>query len=127
MAITHVALSDTIATWRTRHNEQATFQGDLINLINDSAGSKSNLVSAINEINMHADDNDSDIGTRSSLTTTTKLNLVAAINEIDSGQGVLSTLNTDSAGSRYTLVLAINEVKRQGINVYNAAGTLLNT
>ena len=127
MAITHVALSDTIATWRTRHNEQATFQGDLINLINDSAGSKSNLVSAINEINMHADDNDSDIGTRSSLTTTTKLNLVAAINEIDSGQGVLSTLNTDSAGSRYTLVLAINEVKRQGINVYNAAGTILNT
>ena len=127
MAITHVALSDTIATWRTRHNEQATFQGDLINLINDSAGSKANLVIAINEINMHADDNDSDIGTRSSLTTTTKLNLVAAINEIDSGQGVLSTLNTDSAGSRYTLVLAINEVKRQGINVYNAAGTLLNT
>ena len=127
MAITHVALSDTIATWRTRHNEQATLQGDLVNLINDSAGSKANLVIAINEINMHADDNDSDIGTRSSLTTTTKLNLVAAINEIDSGQGVLSTLNTDSAGSRYTLVLAINEVKRQGINVYNAAGTLLNT
>jgi|TARA_R110000796_G_scaffold124762_1_gene239292 hypothetical protein len=127
MAITHVALSDTIATWRTRHNEQATLQGDLANLINDSAGSKANLVIAINEINMHADDNDSDIGTRSSLTTTTKLNLVAAINEIDSGQGVLSTLNTDSAGSRYTLVLAINEVKRQGINVYNAAGTLLNT
>ena len=127
MEITHVALSDTIATWRTRHNEQATLQGDLANLINDSAGSKANLVIAINEINMHADDNDSDIGTRSSLTTTTKLNLVAAINEIDSGQGVLSTLNTDSAGSRYTLVLAINEVKRQGINVYNAAGTLLNT
>ena len=127
MAITHVALSDTIATWRTRHNEQATLQGDLAHLINDSAVSRSNLVIAINEINMHADDNDSDIGTRSSLTTTTKLNLVAAINEIDSGQGVLSTLNTDSAGSRYTLVLAINEVKRQGINVYNAAGTLLNT
>ena len=127
MAITHVALSDTIATWRTRHNEQATLQGDLAHLINDSAGSKANLVIAINEINMHADDNDSDIGTRSSLTTATKLNLVVAINEIDSGQGVLSTLNTDSAGSRYTLVLAINEVKRQGINVYNAAGTLLNT
>ena len=114
MAITHVALSDTIATWRTRHNEQATLQGDLANLINDSAGSKANLVIAINEINMHADDNDSDIGTRSSLTTA-------------SGQGVLSTLNTDSAGSRYTLVLAINEVKRQGISVFNAAGTLLNT
>lgn len=126
MAITYVALSDTIATWRTRHNEQAMFQGDLANLINDSDGSKSNLVSAINEINMHAADNDSDIGTRSSLTTTTKLNLVAAINEIDSGQGVLSTLNTDSAGSRATIVLAINEVKRQGIKVYNTADTLLN-
>ena len=127
MAITHVALSDTIATWRTRHNEQATLQGDLANLINDSAGSKANLVVAINEINMHAADNDSDIGTRSSLTTATKLNLVAAINEIDAGQGVLSTLNTDSAGSRATIVLAINEVKRQGISVFNAAGTLLNT
>ena len=127
MAITHVALSDTIATWRTRHNEQATLQGDLANLINDSAGSKANLVIAINEINMHADDNDSDIGTRSSLTTASKLSLVAAVNEIDAGQGVLSTLNTDSAGSRATIVLAINEVKRQGISVFNAAGTLLNT
>jgi hypothetical protein len=127
MAITFVNLNDTIATWRTRHNEQATLQGDLANLINDSAESKSNLVSAINEINMHVADNDSDIGTRSSLTTATKLNLVAAINEIDSSQGDLSTLNTDSAGSRATIVLAINEVKRQGIKVYNAADTLLNT
>ena len=48
MAITHVALSDTIATWRTRHNEQATLQGDLANLINDSAGSKANLVIELN-------------------------------------------------------------------------------
>ena len=125
MAITHVALSDTIATWRTRHNEQATFQGDLAFLINDSAGSKSNLVSAINEINMHADDNDSDIGTRSSLTTATKLNLVAAINEIDSDVGAISSLA--SPLTKVNIVAAVNELNARVVNVYNAAGTLLNT
>ena len=125
MAITHVALSDTIATWRTRHNEQATLQGDLANLINDSAGSKANLVVAINEINMHADDNDSDIGTRSSLTTTTKLNLVAAINEIDSDVGAISSLA--SPLTKVNIVAAVNELNARVVNVYNAAGTLLNT
>jgi len=124
MAITHVALSDTIATWRTRHNDQATLQGDLVNLINDSAGSKANLVMAINEINMHADDNDSDIGTRSSLTTITKLSLVAAINELDSDAGAITSLTTTDKSS---LVNASIEVNRRLVNVYNAAGTLLNT
>ena len=125
MAITHVALSDTIATWRTRHNEQATLQGDLANLINDSAGSKANLVIAINEINMHADDNDSDIGTRSSLTTASKLSLVAAVNEIDSDVGAISSLA--SPLTKLNVVAAVNELNARVVNVFNAAGTLLNT
>lgn len=85
--------------------------GTLTNLTTDA---KTNLVSAINEVDSHADTNASNIGTLSNLTTEAKGNLVSAINEVDSHAdtnasniGTLSNLTTDS---KTNLVAAINEV-----------------
>lgn len=75
---------------------------------------KTNLVSAINEVDDHADDNAEAIGTLSNLTTTNKTDLVSALNEVDGNAddnaraiGTLSNLNTTNKTS---LVDAINEV-----------------
>tara|TARA_R110000787_G_scaffold6310_4_gene22293 strand:- start:31049 stop:31633 length:585 start_codon:yes stop_codon:yes gene_type:complete len=71
MAQTVINLSDPINTWVTKSNDMAADIGDLATL-SDSAAT---LVHAINSI-------DSDIGARTSLTTSVKTSLVDAINSI---------------------------------------------
>lgn len=58
--------------------------GDLTNL---TTTSKTNLVSAINEVDNNCDTNTTSIGTLSNLTTTAKDSLVNAINEVASSSG----------------------------------------
>ncbi|MBO7696940.1 MAG: methyl-accepting chemotaxis protein [Methanobrevibacter sp.] len=86
-------------------------EGTLTSLTTDT---KTNLVSAINEVDFHAGTNTSSIGTLSNLTTEVKTNLVSAINEVDSHAdtnanniGTLTSLTTDA---KTNLVSAINEV-----------------
>ena len=86
-------------------------EGTLTSLTTDT---KTNLVSAINEVDSHADTNTSSIGTLSNLTTEAKTNLVGAINEVDAHAdtnanniGTLTSLTTDA---KTNLVSAINEV-----------------
>ena len=55
--------------------------GDLSNL---TTTAKNNVVSAINEVDSHADTNATNIGDLTTLTTTTKSSLVGAVNELDS-------------------------------------------
>lgn len=58
--------------------------GDSIGTLNSlTTTTKTNVVSAINEIDSHADTNTNNIGTLNNLTTTAKSNIVAAINEVD--------------------------------------------
>lgn len=89
---------------------------------------KSTLVQAINEVDLHADNNSSIIGATYStnvdgqfvspitnLTTDNKSNIVSAINELDSQLGDLSNLTTDSQTS---IVDAINEVIAEQPIVY---------
>ena len=100
MSIISVDLSDTIVGWRNKTNQLATSVGDLT-LLTTSADS--DIVLAINSLK--ADHlalfaaSDSSSGSLAALTTTDKSNLVAAINELD----------------------------RRAIDVYDAAGVLLNT
>ena len=66
--------------------------GALTDLTTDA---KTNLVSAINEVDSHADTNASEIGTLSSLTTTDKTDIVSAINEV---AGDITTIQGDKIG-----------------------------
>ena len=78
----------------------ATSIGTLSNL---TTTAKSDLVSAINEV-----DNDlSGIGDLTTLTTSTKSSCVGAINEVDADIGLLSNLTTTA---KTNLVSAVNEV-----------------
>ena len=64
---------------------------------------KTDIVSAINEVDDHADTNTNNIGTLSSLTTTVKTDLVSAINELDSGkQDNLTTAQQNAVDSGIT-------------------------
>jgi hypothetical protein len=121
MAKTFVNLNDTVATWRTQHNDVVNLVGDLATL---TTTADSDLVGAINELQGFRSGLDSDVGTRTSLTTTDKTSLVAAINEIDSDLGTISSLSTTDKAS---LVAAVNELQGRIIDVYNSSGTLLNT
>lgn len=96
MAQTVINLTDPIATWVTKSNEMGADIGDLATL----ADSAATLVHAINSI-------DSDLGTRTSLTTTADTSLVAAINEIDADLGTISSLTTTDKSN---LVAAVNEL-----------------
>lgn len=58
---------------------------------------KTDLVSAINEVKSEANTNQTNIGTLSSLTTTAKSNLVAAINEVKGEAGVTSVNGSTGA------------------------------
>ena len=88
--------------------------GDLSNL---NTSNKSNLVSAIDEVN-------SKTGTLSNLTTTSKSNLVSAINEVDDDIGNLS--NLDISISNTNIVTAINSVNSK-IHNNNYSTTEINT
>lgn len=76
---------------------------------------KNNLVEAINEVDLHTDNNTSNIGNLSSLTTDEKTTIVEAINELDSDIGDLNNLNTNN---KENLVEAINEVIEESPFVY---------
>ena len=115
MAVTTINSTDPVLTLVTKTNTISTNLGDVDTLTNGEA----NLVAALN--NLDSDITaieggiygtslytlDSDIGTRTSLTTANKTDLVSAINELDSDAGSLSGLNTIDKSS---LVAAINEV-----------------
>lgn len=98
-------------SWQTKILSNESKIGDLTQL---STEVKTDLVSAINEVDLHADTNSANIGTISSLTTTDKTDLVSALNEVDSHAdtnsaniGTLSSLTTTATAD---LVSAINEV-----------------
>ena len=100
MSILSVDLSDTIVSWKNKTNTIATNIGDLALL---TTSVDSDIVGAINSLKAADSASlaalDSDIGTLASLTTTDKSDIVSAVNELD----------------------------RRSIDVYNAAGVLLNT
>lgn len=89
---------------------------------------KNTVVEAINEVDLHADNNDALIGAQYSknnkgqkdgditnLQTTNKGTLVQAINELDARAGELEDLDTDDKDN---LVEAINEVIRESPIIY---------
>ena len=102
MSLINVDLSDTIVSWRNKTNSIATNQGDLA-LLTTAAAS---IVIAINSI-------DSDL-----------LSLTTAVYGDSGGVLDLSALNTTDKTS---IISAINELDRRSIDVYNSAGTLLNS
>ena len=65
------------------------------------------MISAINEVDAHADTNNQNIGTMVNLETTVKTSLVGAVNEVNSKIGNLSSLNTTD---KTNVINAINEV-----------------
>lgn len=71
MALTVINLSDPISTWVSKSNTISTNLGDLATLTDSSAS----LVIAINKL-------DSDIGNLASLTTSSDIDLVSAINAL---------------------------------------------
>lgn len=128
MAIILVPLEDTFDQWRIKANALSIVVGDFDNLdstesslvqaINENFNNIGDLstlttdtvidlVSAINEVDLHTDTNTINIGDMPTLTTQDKTTLVNAINELDDEIGDLSGLTTDSTSN---LVAAINEV-----------------
>lgn len=103
---------------KSEADTNTTAIGDLTTL---TTTAKSDLVSAINEVDSNADTanatavqadgkattNATAIGTLANLTTTVKNNLVGAINEVNGKVGTLSNLTTSS---KTNTVSAINEV-----------------
>lgn len=74
--------------------------GDSIGTLNSlTTTTKTNVVSAINEVDSHADTNTNNIGTLNNLTTTAKSNVVAAVNEVDAhadtNASAITQLNTE--------------------------------
>lgn len=92
--------------------------GDLTSL---TTTVKTDLVSAINELDVDIGVLDSEIGTLSSLTTTVKTDLVSAINELDSEIGTLSSLTTTATSD---LVSAINELDLEKLQIISSNTTL---
>lgn len=94
----------------------ATAIGTLSNL---TTTAKSDLVSAINEV-----DNDlSGIGDLTTLTTSSKSSCVAAINEVDADIGLLTNLTTTA---KTNLVAAVNEVDSVAGGAASNIGTMSN-
>ena len=101
-------------------------EGTLTSLTTDS---KTNLVSAINEVDSHTDTNTSNIGTMTSLTTDEKSTLVGAINEVDSHTDTntsnIGTLSSLTTTAKDNLVNAINELdSTKQDNITGAATTI---
>ena len=76
------------------------------NLTNLTTSVKTDLVSAVNEVNGKADG----IGTLSSLTTTDKTSLVGAVNEVNGKADNIGTLANLTTTDKASVVVAINEV-----------------
>ena len=154
MAITTINLSDTFRVFVQKVNTLSTNLGDMAILDSDFAfHGDSDVVDALNRLNIFIEnidsaigvangqdmtaltttvkhtliaainELDSDVGPLSSLTTTDKSSIVSAINELDSDVGTLSSLNTTEKSS---VVNAMNELDRRIIDVYDSDGTLLN-
>jgi len=155
MAITTVNLSDTFRVFVQKVNTLSTNLGDMAILDSDFAfHGDSDVVDALNRLNIFIENIDSAIGVANgqdmtALTTTVKHTLIAAINELDSDVGPLSSLTTtdkssivaaisevdsDKIGSlsalntteQSSVVSAMNELDRRIIDVYDSDGTLLN-
>ena len=109
MSLINVDLSDTIVSWRNKTNSIATNQGDLA-LLTDSAAS---VVAGLNNLKVLHNNQDSDI-----------LALSTAVYGDSGGLLDLTALNTTDKTS---IISAINELDRRSIDVYNSAGTLLNS
>ena len=106
MSLINVDVSTTIASWRDKTNQLGILQGDLTSLT-DSATS---LVVAVNKVHS---DVDSDV-------------LSLRTNFYGDSGGVLSLASLTTT-NKTSLVSSVNELNRRLPNVYNAAGTLLNT
>ena len=93
MAKTVVNLSDQMAVFVQKANLISTHVGDLVTL---NTSVDSDIVGAVNEIELNHNNLDSNVGTLASLTTTDKSDLVSAINEIKA-----SAVATDSSLSGF--------------------------
>ena len=109
MSLINVDLSDTIVSWRNKTNSIAVNLGDLT-LLTDSAAS---VVAGLNNLKVLHNNQDSDI-----------LALSTAVYGDSGGLLDLTALNTTDKTS---IISAINELDRRSIDVYNSAGTLLNS
>ena len=109
MSLINVDLSDTIVSWRNKTNSIAINLGDLT-LLTDSAAS---IVAGLNNLKVLHDNQDSDI-----------LAVSTVVYGDSGGLLDLSALNTTDKTS---IISAINELDRRSIDVYNSAGTLLNS
>ena len=109
MSLINVDLSDTIVSWRNKTNSIAVNLGDLT-LLTDSAAS---IVAGLNNLKVLHNNQDSDL-----------LALSTAVYGDSGGLLDLTALNTTDKTS---IISAINELDRRSIDVYNSAGTLLNS
>jgi hypothetical protein len=109
MSLINVDLSDTIVSWRNKTNSIAVNLGDLT-LLTDSAAS---IIAGLNNLKVLHNNQDSDI-----------LALSTAVYGDSGGLLDLTALNTTDKTS---IISAINELDRRSIDVYNSAGTLLNS
>ena len=67
----------------TLESGSETLQGEIGTLTNLTTSAKTNVVSAVNEVDSHADTNSANIGTLSDLTTSVKTDIVSAINSLN--------------------------------------------
>lgn len=125
MSIINVDLSDTIASFATKTNQLATNLGDLT-LLTDSANS---LVLALNAVQISLQSNlDAGDSALTSSIATLNTNIDSDILELKTNvYGATLTLGALDTTDKSSIVGAINELDRRSIDVYNAAGTLLNS
>ena len=86
----------------TKINQITTNQNAIGTLNSLTTDAKTNLVSAINEVDSHTDTNTNNIGTMTSLTTNEKTTLVGAINELNSNKVEANTAITGATHTKIT-------------------------
>lgn len=115
MAKVVIDLNDTIAEWRNKDNLISNSIGDLT-LLNTTEDS--DLVGAINSINLGLD---SDVDSLQAAVS----NLDSDIQSLNTIIGTLDSLNGNISGSS-SVVEALNILEDRIIDVYDNSGTLLN-
>jgi hypothetical protein len=113
MSLINVDLSDTIVSWRNKTNSIAVNLGDLT-LLTDSAAS---VVASINTI----------ISTTDSDMLALSNDILALSTAVYGDSGGLLDLSALNTTDKTSIISAINELDRRSIDVYNSAGTLLNS
>lgn len=128
MSLINVDLSDTIASWKNKTNQLAANVGDLA-LLSDSAA---NIVASINAVQLSLQDLqtqlDSDVARIDTNVTILRSNHDSDIAELSLDvYGATLNLSALTTTDKTSIIAAVNELDRRAIDVYNSAGTLLNS